>query len=102
MPMSRSTLIMAAIGILVLAAGIYLLFFRSEGETVVSEQIPGAATEAETTFINLVAEIDPISFDTSVLSDPRYRALEDIGTTILPEATGRTDPFAPVPGVSTP
>jgi hypothetical protein len=52
-------------------------------------------------FLNLSSQIGPISFDTSVFSDPRFMALTDIHTAILPESVGRNDPFASISGVST-
>jgi hypothetical protein len=36
-----------------------------------------------------------------VFSDPRFMALTDIHTAILPESVGRNDPFASISGVST-
>ena len=55
---------------------------------------------AQVQFQTLVTELEPISFDTSVFSDPRFIALTDLTTSIAPEQSGRTDPFAPVAGVA--
>ncbi len=51
-------------------------------------------------FQRLVTELQSVSFDTGVLSDPRFVALVDLTIQSTPETTGRTDPFAPIPGVS--
>ena len=93
---SRSTKIIVAVGVLVLATAAYfLLMNKDDGETVLIED-GSAASEAQSVFINLAAQIEPVSFDTSILSDPRFLGLQDIHTAIVPEPVGRTDPFAPL------
>lgn len=95
MPTSRTTIILIVLGLLVLGAAAYLLFGSQPSESAVSPAgTPGS--EAEMTFLGLTAQIDPVAFDTSVLDDPRFKALRDIRTAILPEAPGRADPFAPL------
>ncbi len=96
--MNKNTIIAIVIGVVVLAAAAYMLFFNGD-TNVVTEGIP--VTPAETTFVNLAAQLEPLGFDTSILSDPRFTALQDIHTAIVPEASGRKDPFAPIPGLST-
>jgi hypothetical protein len=49
---------------------------------------------AETTFVNLATQLEPLGFDTAILSDPRFMALVDIHTAVIPESAGRRDPFA--------
>ena len=87
------------IAILVIAAGIYWYFFTGTGNqpplTVVE-----SGDSVQTRFQVLTGELGPISFDTSIFSDPRFNALVDLTTPIFPEASGRPDPFAPITGVS--
>lgn len=97
--MPKSVILMLVLGILVFLAAAYVLFSPStQGVPLSVENTP--ASEAEFTFITLTAQIDPVSFTPDVLSDPRFLALEDIRTLIVPEAAGRPDPFAPIPGVA--
>ena len=49
---------------------------------------------AEAVFVNLASQLVPLSFDTSVLTDPRFTSLVDLHTTVFPEQKGRRDPFA--------
>lgn len=91
--MTKSSVILLIIALLVLGAAGYTLFGKGVGSAVTSGGIP--PTQAELTFIALTNRIDPIEFDASIISDPRFMALRDIRTAILPEASGRTDPFAP-------
>lgn len=98
---SRSGIVLLILGLLVVAAAGYMLFAKGDsapGVTVDGE--PGS--EAETAFLNLTAEIDSIRFDTEVFEDPRFAALVDIRTTIVPETSGRPDPFAPLSGLAAP
>ncbi|MCI0597790.1 hypothetical protein L0Y34_01835 [Candidatus Parcubacteria bacterium] len=95
---SRTTVILIILGLLVLSAAGYLLLNQGELQSGVTLDTP-AATSAEQTFIALTAQLDPVSFDTSILSDSRFAALVDMRTIIVPEPTGRPDPFAPLPGV---
>ena len=98
--MSTRTKIIAAVilgGILLL--GGYLLFFNTTSTNVVSTD-SAPASAAEVTFLNLATQTGSISFDTSVLSDPRFTALIDTRTAITPVPQGRKDPFAPVPGIT--
>ncbi len=97
--MAKNNIILAILGLLLLAAALYLLFGRSDTSSVINSNT-GATSVAEQTFLNLTAQINPITFDASILSDPRFMALQDLKTAIVPESPGRTDPFAPLPGVT--
>jgi hypothetical protein len=94
--MSRSTLVFV-ICLVIVAGGLgyYFFFFHSDSGPAVTATA-GTASDAELSFITLVSKLDPIVFDTSVLSDSRFTSREDIRTAIVPEASGRKDPFAPI------
>jgi hypothetical protein len=95
---TRTNVILIVLALLVAAGALYMLFARGDEESTVSEtEAPG--TEAERSFLALTAEIGSISFETSVFTDPRFSALRDIRTQIVPETLGRPDPFAPLQGV---
>lgn len=85
------------IAALVVAAGAYWYFFTGTGN-----QPPLSASTvtnpAQVQFQTLVGELQPISFNTSIFSDPRFNALVDITTSISPESFGRLDPLAPFSG----
>ena len=94
--MSRNTLVFV-ICLVIVAGGLgyYFFFFNSDTNAALTTN-GGRASDAELTFITLVSKLDPIVFDTSVLSDPRFMSRQDIRTAIVPEAAGRRDPFAPI------
>lgn len=41
-----------------------------------------------------------VTLSGTIFSDPAFTSLKDFGTTIVPEPTGRTDPFAPLSATS--
>lgn len=92
--MSKSALIAIAAAIILFAAAGYMLFGRTDPSAVV----PGdaAATAAEIEFLSLTERINPVSFDIKITKDPRFMVLQDIGTAIVEETKGRTDPFGPL------
>ncbi len=93
MPLNKNVIIASAVAtVLVVAAG-YLLFLKPS-DPAVSETEP--TSPEEIAFVNLASQLEPLSFDTSIFSDPRFTSLIDIHTVILPETSGRRDPFAPL------
>lgn len=82
---------------LIVALGAYWYFFTGTGDqaplTAVTTENP-----AQTQFQALVSELQPISFDTTILSDSRFMSLVDLATPITPESSGRLDPFASLAG----
>ncbi|HVW71625.1 MAG TPA: hypothetical protein VHB93_00545 [Candidatus Paceibacterota bacterium] len=91
--------IIIGLGAIVLLAVAYLVFFSGSPSADLTSGAPTSPDEMY--FVNLSGELSDISFDTTVLQDPRFMALTDIRTAVLPEQTGRPDPFAPISGVST-
>ncbi len=94
--MNRNTLIFIICLVIVAGGLAYYFFFFDSGTDATLVTQPVAATNAELSFITLVGKLDPIVFDTTLLSDPRFMTRENIRTVIIPEEAGRTDPFAPL------
>lgn len=97
MTINRPTGILIFIGILVLAAAAYLIMNGKQQDVLTASGTPSSAAEMQ--FLSLTQQIDPVEIDTAILADPRFQRLIDIRTDILPEASGRQDPFAPLPGI---
>ncbi len=93
--MSKNTIISIIIGVVILLVAGYMLFFQQPASSAVTAT--EASSEAEVTFVNLAAQLEPLGFDTSILANPRFLELVDIHTIVLPEVSGRKDPFAPLP-----
>lgn len=96
MKINTTTLLIALLALGLLAGGYYYFSSGSGGTTPLSASAPGSVAEEQ--FIALVSQLGSVSFDTSIFSDPRFIALVDLATPLAPEASGRTDPFAPIGG----
>lgn len=98
MNLSKNSIIMIVAAAIVLGGlAYYFLFFTSDSGSAVEAGALGTSA-AELTFIDLAGQLDPIQYDLSLLSDPRFMARTDIRTTIVPEAAGRHDPFGSITG----
>lgn len=100
MALSKKTSVTVAVVVVVLGIAAYFLWMRTPVEPNVTISDAGAASVAQATFLTLAARLEPVAFDASILSDARFLSLVDIKTAILPEESGRNDPFAPLPGVA--
>ncbi|MCR4333985.1 MAG: hypothetical protein NUV60_03175 [Patescibacteria group bacterium] len=82
---------------LIVALGAYWYFFTGTADqaplTIVTTENP-----VQTQFQILVSQLQPISFDTAILSDARFMSLVNLATPITPESSGRLDPFASLVG----
>ena len=97
----KSNTLTLVISALVVAVGAYWYFFTGTGnEPSLTTTTFESDSEAQTQFQTLVSQLESISFDTDIFSEPRFMALVDLATPVTPEEAGRSDPFAPVPGVS--
>jgi hypothetical protein len=95
MHLSRKSLLTLLSAAIVLVGGFYYFFiYTRQDSSVLSSTEP--ATEAELSFISLFGELGAVTFDTRLLDDPRFSALVDIRTPIVPETAGRKDPFGPL------
>lgn len=96
--MKPNTIILIVITFFI-AIGAYWYFFTGTGNkpplTILS-----TTNQSQTRFQTLVSELQPVSFNTDIFSDPRFTALVDLATPIAPETAGRLDPFAPVAGAN--
>lgn len=99
MALSKKKTIIIAAAIVVLGVVAYFVWLRPQPVENISIDSFGPTGQAQATFLTLAAQLQPIAFDASVLSDARFMSLVDIKTVIVPEASGRTDPFAPLAGV---
>ena len=85
--------------VVVLGVAAYFIWLRPTDVENVSVEGFKEATAIQATFLALAAQLEPVAFDADILSNPRFTSRIDIKTSILPENSGRTDPFAPLPGV---
>ncbi|HRH55262.1 MAG TPA: hypothetical protein PK609_00115 [Candidatus Paceibacterota bacterium] len=100
MKLPKNAVSIIALVVVVVGAGVYFIWMREPATPNVSiDDTLSSANEAQASFLILAEQLEPVAFDASILSDPRFLALVDIQTIIVPEAAGREDPFARLPGV---
>ncbi len=92
----KQNTILIIVAALIVAAGAYWFFFTDTGNEP-SLSVNVSSNQAQAQFETLLGEL-PITFDTSIFSNPNFKALIDITTAISPEEIGRPDPFAPIVG----
>ena len=90
----KTNTIVITLAALLLAAGVYWYFFTGSGNQAPLTSVPEASS-AEVRFETLQSRL-PVSFDTSVFSDVRFKSLQDLTQPIQSEPIGRSDPFAPI------
>ncbi len=98
--MNRTTVLSIILAVVLLGAGVYYFVFFNRDTGTALTSTDGGVSDQEQDFLTLVGQLDPIVFDTSLLTDPRFTTRTDISTTIVPEVSGRSDPFAPIAGSS--
>ncbi len=85
----------------IVAAGAYWYFFvNNDVQTSLTSSV--VQNQSREKFQTLISQLEPISFETSLFSDPRFTGLYDLTTPIAPEPAGRSDPFALVGAVPRP
>jgi hypothetical protein len=94
---TKSNIVLAVVAGLTFVGAIYYYFFYNK-DTGSAVTAAAPASSAELDFVNLAGQIDTISFDPAIFSDPRFTRLTDIHTIVVPEASGRRDPFAILSG----
>ncbi len=98
MKINTQTIIISVVGVL-LIGGAYLYFFpATPAQSPLSATTPASADEQQ--FLSLAGELDTVSFDSSIFTDPRFNSLVDLTIQVTPEPLGRSDPFAPLPGLA--
>jgi hypothetical protein len=90
---SRQEILLTVVAILALIF-IYMQFYPEAPKESISA-VPAAST-AEQQFISLSSQLESVTINTEILSDPRFVELVDIATPVLSEDTGRIDPFFPL------
>jgi hypothetical protein len=94
MKLTKNTTIIIAVAILIVGVLAYVFVFGKKKDDTLTTT-GGPTSDAQATFLDLASQIDLVTFDTSIFSDPRFMSLVDISVAVIPEAQGRSDPFSP-------
>ncbi len=96
MNLTKNKNLMFGLGAAALIAAGYFLFFNTSAPADLT--VGDTTSPAELLFINLAGQLEPVAFNGGILSDARFESLVDIRTAVIPETSGRPDPFAPLFG----
>lgn len=98
----RTKKISVIIGVIVLLGLAYFYFQGGSSATSDSLLQTNGAVGVGSAELALLNQMKSIRIDTTLFSDPAYVSLVDNSVAITPEAVGRPNPFAPIPGVADP
>ncbi len=93
--MKNSNVVLLILATLIVAAGVYWYFFTGTGNDAPLTPTT-AENAAQSQFQVLVSELQPITFNTGIFSNPQFLSLVDLTTPVAPEMSGRLDPFGSV------
>lgn len=84
------------IGLIILGGlGYYLFVLRADSELVSSTTNTGAARLASERFVQELNAIKVVELDDSLFADPRFRSFQNYSKPLIPQPTGRANPFTP-------
>ncbi len=95
----KKNLSFIALIIVIIGATAYYMT-KDGGNTAVITEGEAPSSSTEETFLGFASELESVSFEPEIFSDPRFTALKDIRTSVVEEDKGRRDPFAPLVGVA--
>ena len=85
------------VALVVVAFVVYTFFFAGDSQAPVLDQT--AVTQAspeDQNLISLLLELKSITLDDSIFKDPIFLGLQDFSQELVPEPSGRPNPFAPL------
>ncbi|SRR6266481_8250245 len=101
MHITKSNIVLVIVAGLTFIGAVYYYFFYNK-DTGPAVEMTAPASAAELDFVNLTGQISSITFNPQIFSDPRFTRLVDIHTVVVPEISGRRDPFADISGIAAP
>lgn len=85
--------------LVLLAVGffIYSTFIATpDAGPLTAQSVDTAQTAVEQELIGLLLELRSIQLDLSLFDNPNFRSLTDFSQELVPEPTGRSNPFSPL------
>lgn len=86
----------AVIGVVVVIGFIGWYVSSSGAAPATLSSTPDASTGPGDAIVQTLVSLQTITLSGTIFSDPAFMSLNDLTTAIIPEAAGRTDPFAPL------
>lgn len=94
----NNKLAVGALALLVAIGAWTMLGGKSDTPTegLVTETFSTPASEADRDLVATLLELRNVTLDGAILKDPAFQSLKDFGSQIVPELSGRANPFAPL------
>ena len=100
---TRHIFLIAIVGVVVVGGLWYLLKGDSgTDELLTTTSASASESEAEKGIVDTLLTLRAVSLSGTIFSDPAFDILHDFGTQIVPEASGRPNPFGPREGRKAP
>jgi len=92
---SNKMIIVLVVVLLIASMTAYYLFFKSPAENLVFDEFgnPVAAQVVGQDLINVLNELESVTFDSSLFRTPAFLNLFDFAVTLTTQPQGRANPF---------
>jgi hypothetical protein len=76
---------------------VYSYFFKEDSNPTLSSTVTaGATTPADNQLLLLLADLKKIRLNDTLFGDQGFKNLQDFGLELVPEPSGRRNPFSPI------
>mgnify|MGYP001441310413 CR=1 FL=1 len=82
-------------GIILLAGLGYYLFVQKDAGNLNNVEVDGQAAMQTAQFLKRLNDLEQMSFDGAIFSDPRFTTLISFSKEVQPEPYGKANPFIP-------
>lgn len=96
----NSNIVFIALTASIIAVGAWWYFVYGTGNPPSLTVDSPTSNPSQAHFQTLVSQLKPITIRTEILTNPLFLSLQDLTTPITEEQKGRSDPFAPISGIS--
>jgi hypothetical protein len=103
MALFQNKIFVLIVGSAIAAAVAWYVLLRDPVPTqLLNTQDLTTSSEADKDVVETLLQLRSITLSGTIFSDPAFLSLKDNGTQIIPEPTGRPNPFLPLPGSTQP
>lgn len=97
MALFQNKIVVLVLGSLIAAAAAWYVLLREPAPTqLLTTQDLTTSSDADKDVVETLLQLRSITLSGTIFTDPAFLALKDNGTQIVPEPTGRPNPFVPL------
>lgn len=90
------TLLIIVVLVFIAFIGYSMFFNKTNNSSVLTSQNTSIKGGGDNELLVLLINLKSITLDDSLFNDPAFKKLVDFGQELIPEPTGRQNPFSPV------